>query len=50
MLHIDTGWLDDAKVTEPTARAIIAPHAGYSYSGPTAAWAYKHIAPKVNRT
>ncbi|KAL5371935.1 hypothetical protein DPSP01_013876 [Paraphaeosphaeria sporulosa] len=23
------------------ARAIIAPHAGYSYSGPAAAWAYK---------
>ncbi|KAF2402832.1 UPF0103-domain-containing protein [Trichodelitschia bisporula] len=25
------------------ARAIIAPHAGYSYSGPAAAWAYKAI-------
>ncbi|KAF1834204.1 UPF0103-domain-containing protein [Decorospora gaudefroyi] len=25
----------------PGARAIIAPHAGYSYSGPAAAWAYK---------
>ncbi|KAK7205016.1 MEMO1 family [Myxozyma melibiosi] len=25
----------------PGARIIIAPHAGYSYSGPTAAWAYK---------
>ncbi|KAH7883633.1 MEMO1 family [Phlebopus sp. FC_14] len=24
-------------------RAIIAPHAGYSYSGPAAAWAYKSI-------
>ncbi|KAI0307728.1 MEMO1 family [Multifurca ochricompacta] len=24
-------------------KAIIAPHAGYSYSGPTAAWAYKTI-------
>ncbi|PSS37698.1 hypothetical protein PHLCEN_2v391 [Hermanssonia centrifuga] len=24
-------------------KAIIAPHAGYSYSGPTAAWAYKSI-------
>jgi len=30
----------------PPARAIIAPHAGYSYSGPTAAWAYKHIQPE----
>ncbi|MBW0504188.1 hypothetical protein O181_043903 [Austropuccinia psidii MF-1] len=26
-------------------RAIIAPHAGYSYSGPAAAWAYKTINP-----
>ncbi|KAF2192098.1 UPF0103-domain-containing protein [Zopfia rhizophila CBS 207.26] len=25
------------------ARAIIAPHAGYSYSGPAAAWAYKSL-------
>ncbi|EON62492.1 hypothetical protein W97_01715 [Coniosporium apollinis CBS 100218] len=25
------------------ARAIIAPHAGYSYSGPAAAWAYKAL-------
>ncbi|KAI8623739.1 UPF0103-domain-containing protein [Xylariaceae sp. FL1651] len=25
----------------PGARVIIAPHAGYSYSGPCAAWAYK---------
>jgi AmmeMemoRadiSam system protein B len=24
-------------------RAIIAPHAGYSYSGPTAAYAYIHL-------
>lgn len=36
-------WLDGAQVTCGAARAIIAPHAGYSYSGPTAAWAYKHI-------
>ncbi|KAF1937330.1 UPF0103-domain-containing protein [Clathrospora elynae] len=28
-------------IPTPTARAIIAPHAGYSYSGPAAAWAYK---------
>ncbi|KAI5809850.1 MEMO1 family [Peziza echinospora] len=27
----------------PGARAIIAPHAGYSYSGPAAAWAYKSL-------
>lgn len=39
-----SGWLADVKVTcSSAARAIIAPHAGYSYSGPTAAWAYRHI-------
>jgi AmmeMemoRadiSam system protein B len=27
-------------------RAIIAPHAGYSYSGPTAAHAYAHLSPQ----
>ncbi|KAI9228537.1 MAG: UPF0103-domain-containing protein [Piptocephalis tieghemiana] len=27
----------------PNARAIISPHAGYSYSGKTAAWAYKSL-------
>ncbi|KAF8432088.1 MEMO1 family [Terfezia claveryi] len=27
----------------PGARIIIAPHAGYSYSGPPAAWAYKSL-------
>ncbi|KAG0142414.1 hypothetical protein CROQUDRAFT_82189 [Cronartium quercuum f. sp. fusiforme G11] len=26
-------------------RAVIAPHAGYAYSGPTAAWAYKTVDP-----
>jgi len=41
------GWLDEVKVTvSEGARAIITPHAGYSYSGATAAFAYKHINPK----
>jgi len=41
------GWLDEVKVSvEGVPRAIISPHAGYSYSGPTAAFAYKHIVPK----
>ncbi|KAF2027010.1 UPF0103-domain-containing protein [Setomelanomma holmii] len=31
----------DISIPTPSARAIIAPHAGYSYSGPAAAWAYK---------
>ncbi|KXS20178.1 UPF0103-domain-containing protein [Gonapodya prolifera JEL478] len=46
------GWLDDVPRTVPnhvgveiqlpinTARAIIVPHAGYSYSGPTAAYGF----------
>jgi AmmeMemoRadiSam system protein B len=39
-------WMDRADVSCGGARAIIAPHAGYSYSGPTAAWAYRHINPE----
>ncbi|CAK1355119.1 unnamed protein product [Cercospora beticola] len=30
-----------AELPVPGARVIIAPHAGYSYSGPAAAWAYQ---------
>ncbi|KAJ9150291.1 Memo-like protein [Pleurostoma richardsiae] len=33
--------INDTKLPIPGARVIIAPHAGYSYSGPCAAWAYK---------
>ena len=50
-----TGWLNVAnktlnnnnnlKKTSGGAKAIIAPHAGLSYSGPTAAWAYGAIDP-----
>lgn len=43
------GWLtappQDAAKTP--ARAIIAPHAGFSYSGPAAAFAYAYIQPAV---
>jgi len=45
LLTVDT-LLDQADTPEPTAaapRAIIAPHAGYIYSGPTAATAYRLI-------
>ena len=37
--------------THPTRapRALIAPHAGYSYYGPAAAWAYKAVDPRVVR-
>ncbi|KAF2653547.1 UPF0103-domain-containing protein [Lophiostoma macrostomum CBS 122681] len=33
----------DVSIPSQGARAIIAPHAGYSYSGPAAAWAYKSV-------
>ncbi|KAK6527128.1 hypothetical protein TWF281_010321 [Arthrobotrys megalospora] len=36
--------IDGVGEIPPTgARIIIAPHAGYSYSGPAAAWAYKSL-------
>jgi len=35
--------LPDAKLPLPGARVIISPHAGYAYSGPCAAWAYKSL-------
>ncbi|KAI0778140.1 MEMO1 family [Trametes elegans] len=34
---------DDYDPPVPGTKAVIAPHAGYSYSGPAAAWAYKSI-------
>ena len=39
------GWLDKASplITESPVRAIIAPHAGYSYSGPVAGHAYQYL-------
>ncbi|GMS80936.1 hypothetical protein PENTCL1PPCAC_3111, partial [Pristionchus entomophagus] len=45
-------WLAAAgePMTERGARAIIAPHAGYSYCGATAAYAFKQIVPdKIRR-
>lgn len=39
-------WLDQVTHSvDADLRAIIAPHAGYSYSGPVAAHAYKHVKP-----
>lgn len=43
------GYLAKAQKSVPagkTLKAVIGPHAGFSYSGPTAAWAYKNIEPK----
>ncbi|KAF7306969.1 hypothetical protein MIND_00489700 [Mycena indigotica] len=39
------GWLEAVDADYPIrgCKAIIAPHAGYAYSGPAAAWAYKSI-------
>ncbi|KAG8812383.1 hypothetical protein FRC17_002045 [Serendipita sp. 399] len=43
------GWLDAVQPSDEFrppikgSKAIIGPHAGYSYSGPNAAWAYKSI-------
>ncbi|KAI1097878.1 UPF0103-domain-containing protein [Jackrogersella minutella] len=33
--------IDENALPIPGAKVVIAPHAGYSYSGPCAAWAYK---------
>lgn len=38
-------WLKEASKSHSPAKAIIAPHAGYRYSGPCAAYAYKQIDP-----
>ncbi|CAK7219298.1 hypothetical protein SEUCBS140593_003841 [Sporothrix eucalyptigena] len=35
--------IDEHDLPITSARAIIAPHAGYQYSGPCAAWAYKSL-------
>ncbi|KAG9244667.1 MEMO1 family [Calycina marina] len=35
--------IDGKDLPVPGARVIIAPHAGYSYSGPAAAWAYASL-------
>lgn len=38
------GALPSSKKSEEPLQAIIVPHAGYQYSGPCAAWAYKALA------
>ncbi|EFO99760.1 CRE-TAG-253 protein [Caenorhabditis remanei] len=42
-----TKWLDSAGERFGTARALISPHAGYSYCGETAAYAFKQIVPSA---
>uniref|UniRef100_A0A8D3BX00 Protein MEMO1 n=1 Tax=Scophthalmus maximus TaxID=52904 RepID=A0A8D3BX00_SCOMX len=41
------GWLSQAQSTIKPARAIIAPHAGYTYCGSCAAHAYKQVDPSI---
>ena len=39
--------MQNTELTQPTGsklKALIGPHAGYAYSGPTAAWAYRNLA------
>uniref|UniRef100_A0A8C6MI41 Protein MEMO1 n=1 Tax=Nothobranchius furzeri TaxID=105023 RepID=A0A8C6MI41_NOTFU len=43
------GWLSQAQSSIRPARAIIAPHAGYTYCGACAAHAYKQVDPTVTR-
>eukprot|EP01112_Ceratiomyxa_fruticulosa_P010350 TRINITY_DN2736_c0_g1_i1.p1 TRINITY_DN2736_c0_g1~~TRINITY_DN2736_c0_g1_i1.p1 ORF type:complete len:308 (-),score=65.48 TRINITY_DN2736_c0_g1_i1:150-1073(-) len=40
-----TEWLGKVPEVSPHTKALIGPHAGYSYSGPSAAWAYKYMNP-----
>uniref|UniRef100_A0A1B0CMT0 Putative dioxygenase n=1 Tax=Lutzomyia longipalpis TaxID=7200 RepID=A0A1B0CMT0_LUTLO len=41
------GWLAKAELSYGPARAIIAPHAGYTYCGECAAFAYRQVSPAV---
>uniref|UniRef100_A0A8C0GMD0 Protein MEMO1 n=1 Tax=Chelonoidis abingdonii TaxID=106734 RepID=A0A8C0GMD0_CHEAB len=43
------GWLSQVQSTKRPARAIIAPHAGYTYCGSCAAHAYKQVDPTITR-
>jgi len=44
-------WLSEVKESskQEPCRGLIGPHAGFSYSGPTAAFAYKHLNPDTVR-
>ena len=44
-----SSWLAAATQLATPARAVICPHAGYSYSGPTAAYSFKQLDPSVVR-
>ena len=40
-----TNWLNQADAKHAPSKAIISPHAGYTYCGACAAFAYKNIDP-----
>ena len=46
--EIDT-YLGQARAEGPVPKALIAPHAGYRFSGPVAASAYARLAPNAHR-
>lgn len=49
-LHAQLGdWLDDGAEEGPVPKALIVPHAGYIYSGPVAATAYRRLRPASGR-
>lgn len=41
--NVPQNVLSDGTLPFPGARVVISPHAGYAYSGPAAAWAYKSL-------
>jgi len=43
-------WLHGIPLQASPARAVICPHAGYRYSGPTAAHSFRQIDPRLVRT
>ena len=45
-----SSWLSAATQLSTPARAVISPHAGYSYSGPTAAYSFKQLDPNTVQT
>jgi len=47
--HTINQLMTQATVTGPVPKALIAPHAGYIYSGLTAAFAYAHLQPVRDR-
>jgi AmmeMemoRadiSam system protein B len=44
-----TGWLEEVGSVHDTAKGIIVPHAGYRYSGPSAAYGYKTLNPDTTK-